>query len=245
MTNEEIYVIIDLCRSVQGVILCMRGVLMSEKVEKYVTCPKCEQQVMTEIVCSLNTENDKDARSLIFDEKIFRWKCKKCGFQTKLFHPVLYSDIKNKFMVYYIPKIERKQISDERLELEFSDLSYVKKRVVASVNSMKEKIVLFEKNIDDLTLELTKSAVSEVVAKSTSRTVHSGYFMSMDEDKLTFQYFVGSDRRSYIQTISKEVFHRSSEIVKKYFSRENQKPGFLNINDVWAKEALKKYKSNK
>ncbi len=218
---------------------------MSEKVEKYVTCPKCAQQCLSELICSVNTENDPAVRQAIFEDKFFRWKCKKCGFQTKLMHPLLYSDIKNQFMVYYIPKVERRQIVDERLEMEFSDLSYIKKRVVADVNSLKEKIVLLENKMDDMAVELTKNAVSEVVAKSTSRTVHSGYFMDMDKDNnaMTFQYFVGSDRRPYIQSIRLEVYNRSLGIVKKYFSGENKKSGFLNINDVWAKEVLKKYKN--
>ena len=218
---------------------------MSEKIEKYVPCPKCAQQSSVELLCSVKTENDTDIRSAIFDETFFRWKCKKCGFQTKLLHPLLYNDVKNQFMVYYIPKVERRQISDEKLELEFSDLSYIKKRVVPDINSMKEKIVLFENNIDDMAVEITKSAVSEIVAKSTSRTVHSGYFMDMDKEKnaMTFQYFVGGDRRPYIQTIRLEVYNRSVGIVKKYFLKENKKAGFLNIDSFWAKEALRKYKN--
>ena len=163
-----------------------------------------------------------------------------------MIHPLLYNDVKNKFMVYLIPRIDRKKIVDEELELEFSDLSYIKKRVVPDINSMKEKIVIFENNIDDMAVELTKSAVSEVVAKSTSRSVHSGYFMDMDTDKntITFQYFVGGDHRSYIQTIRLEVYNRSMRIVKKYFSRENKKTGFLNINSSWAENALRKYKNS-
>lgn len=220
--------------------------LMSEKIQKYVPCPKCMQQSSVELTCSVNTENDPDIRKVIMDETFFRWKCKKCGFQKNLLHPLLYNDVKNQFMVYYIPKVERRQISDEKLEQEFADLPYIKRRVVPDINSMKEKIVLFENNIDDMAVEITKSAVSEVVAKSTSKSVHSGYFMDMDKDKnsMTFQYFIGGSRQPYIQTIRLEVYHRSVGIVKKYFPKENKKAGFLNIDSFWAKEALRKYKNS-
>ncbi len=218
---------------------------MSEKILRYVPCPKCSQQSECEIICSINPINEPKARQLIFDESIFRWKCPKCGFRTKMMHPLLYNDIENKFMVYYIPKVERRQLADEKTEKEFSELSYIKKRVVPDINSMREKIILFENNINDMAVELTKFAVSEVVAKSTGLTVYEGYFTDMDKEKntISFQFFVGSDRRSYLQTTRLEVYNRSLDIIKKYFPNEEKRSGFLNINKIWAKNALIKYKN--
>lgn len=220
---------------------------MSEKLIKSITCPKCSQQSETEIICSVNTITTPSARELIFNENIFRWKCPKCGFRKKLMHPLLYNDIENKFMIYYIPKVERSQVADEKLEMEFSDLSYINKRIVPDLNTMKEKIVLFEKGINDMALELTKLAVSEVVAKSTGLTVYAGYFSDMNKEKnsISFQFFVGTNFRSYMQTTRLEVYNRSLEIVKKYFPNEQKRSGFLNINQNWAKNALQKYKNSK
>ena len=87
---------------------------MAETVSKYVQCPKCEQQSMTEILISGNTVQDKYLRELIFDEKVFRWKCKKCGFSSRYQHPLLYSDIERGFMVYYIPNVERMRVADRK-----------------------------------------------------------------------------------------------------------------------------------
>lgn len=220
---------------------------MSEKLTRYIPCPKCSQQSETEILCSLNTVTEPNAHRFIFDESIFRWKCPKCGFRKKMLHPLLYNDINNKFMIYYIPKVERRQIADEKIEKDFSDLSYIKKRIVPDTNSMKEKIILFENGINDMAIELTKFAVSEVVAKSTGLSVSAGYFSSMDNEQnsIGFQFFVGSDCRSYLQTTRLEVYNRSLEIVQKYFPNENKQNGFLNIDRNWAKDALRKYKNSK
>lgn len=220
---------------------------MSEKLNRYIPCPKCSQQSDTEIVCSMNTVSNPDIRKLVFEENIFRWKCPKCGFRKKLMHPFLYNDIENKFMIYYIPNVERRQLADDKTEKEFSELSYIKKRIVSDTNTMKEKIVIFEKGINDMAIELTKYAVSEVVAKSTGLSVSAGYFTDMDTEKNTvsFQFFVGADSRSYLQTTRLEVYNRSLDIVKKYFSNEEKRSGFLNIDRVWAKDALQKYKNSK
>ena len=113
---------------------------MSEIISKYVTCPKCEQKSMTDFVCSMNTVSEPKFRDKIFDESFFKWKCAKCGFTSPLMHPLLYSDLKNRFMVYYIPNVDRSQIVDEKLEKEFADLSDIKKtRKILKIQIMREK----------------------------------------------------------------------------------------------------------
>lgn len=219
---------------------------MSEIISKYVGCPMCGEKTMTEIICSVNTESDKDIREKIFDESFFRWKCVKCGFENKMQHPLLYSDLKNSFMVYFIPKVERSRIYDEKLEREFADLSYIKKRVVPTINAMKEKISLFENKYDDLAVELAKLAVAEVVAKSTGQNVYEGYCNSIDKEdnSITFQFFLGADHRSFLQTTRYDVYNRSLSIVREHFPDTDRKKGFLNIDKAWASEALRRYKGS-
>lgn len=220
---------------------------MSEKLKRFIPCPKCTQQSETEIICSANTLNEPNIRQNIFNESIFDWKCPKCGFKKKLLHPFLYNDVKNKFMIYYIPKVERNHLVDEKIEKEFSELSYIKKRIVPNINSLKEKIAVFEKGINDMALELTKYAVAEVVAKSTKMSVSEGYFTDMDKEKnlVGFQFFLGSEHSPYLQTTRLEVYTHSLQIIKKYFSKEEKRNGFLNIDRNWAENALKKYKNTK
>ena len=196
---------------------------MSEIISKYVNCPKCEQRSMIDFVCSVNTEEQPKTREAIFNESFFRWKCVKCGFS-----------------------VERSQIVDEKLEQEFEELNDIKKRVVPSINAMKEKITLFEGGYNDLAVELSKLAVAEVVAKSTGQNVYEGYCTAVDksENSITFQFFLGGGRHSYIQTTRYDVYHRSLGIVKEYFSGVDSKKGFLNINQAWAQEALKRYKNS-
>ncbi len=220
---------------------------MPRNVSKYVVCPKCQQQTLTEIVISGNTVDDTSLRKMIFSEDIFRWKCKKCGFSSKYQHPLLYNDIRGKFMVYYIPQVERLRVVDAKLENEFPELSDIKRRVVPDINAMKEKITVLESGINDMALELTKLAVSEIVSKETNHTVYSGYFTDMNEEEntISFQFFVGGDKRSYIQSTRLEVYRHSLEMVRKKFAREERQQGFLNIGKQWAKNALDTYRGSR
>lgn len=219
---------------------------MSETVTKRILCPKCQQESPTNIMISANTIDDADIRKTVFDETPFRWKCKKCGFSSRYQHPFLYSDIRRKFMIYYIPQVEREKVVDLKLEEEFTDMKSFRKRIVPDINALKEKIIVFETELDDLAIELTKLAVSEVVAKETGHNVYSGYYTHMDGEKnsISFQFFVGGNKRSYIQSTRLEVYKRSQDIIRQKFSNENSKPGFLNIGREWAKKALEIYKKS-
>jgi len=219
--------------------------MMSEKILKTVECPKCSEKSDAEIICSVNEKYMPDMKKSVLSDRFFRWKCPRCSFETQLLHPLLYNDIENGFMVYYIPMTKRRVLADEKIEGEFSDLSDVKKRLVSNVSELKEKIAVFGENADDMAMELSKYAVERIVEKTSAQTVYEGYFLDMNkaENTVSFQFFVGSEKRPYIQTTRLEVYRRSLEIVKNYFYDTDKQDGFIKIDREWAKEAFKIYKS--
>ncbi len=220
---------------------------MSEKVKRNITCPKCGNIKENTLLCSVNASSLNDAHKQIFEDKFFEWTCEKCGETRQLLHPLLYNDIKRRTMVYYIPNVDRRQLVDDRLETEFSELSDVKKRVVPTVNALKEKLYIFDLGLNDMAVELTKLAVAELVAKSRKLHVTEGYLSAYDEEANTigFEFFVGDTGKPFLQSTRIEVYKRSLEIVETYFANEDDRQGFLAIDRRWAREALAQYRKIK
>lgn len=143
---------------------------MSEnKTVKAVVCPMCGELGKAEIYTSVNVVKNKSCRGRVLDGSLFAWTCPSCGYNARLTYPILYNDMKNRFMVYLIPKIDRFQLWDKELEDKYSNLRNISKRVVSDFNSFKEKIFIFESRLDDMAVELTKVAISQTVSKKARR----------------------------------------------------------------------------
>ena len=201
---------------------------MSEKIIKTVTCPKCSEKSDVKLICSANSKSVPNIRKSVLSDSFFKWKCPKCNFRKQLLHPLLYNDIENQFMVYYIPQTKKRFLADEKIESEYADLSDIKKRLVSNVSEL-----------------LAKHAVARIVEKTANQKIAEGYFLEMnqEENTVSFQFFVGAEKRPYIQTTRLEVYHRSLELVKKHFADIDEHDGFIKIDSEWAKEAFRIYKS--
>ena len=219
---------------------------MSNTEMKKISCPKCNHDNEVKIFKTVNATTDPQFREQLLAGKLFGFRCENCGHIATLRYPVLYNDMKNRFMVYYIPEIEREKITDESLEAEYSDLGDVTRRIVGSFNELKEKIHIFESGLDDRAIEIAKIALNDVVSKRTGETVTGGYFSkySVEEGSIGFTFFVGEDNEHLVQTTRIEIYNKSVEIADVYDNDKSSR-SFLLINRDWARNALYKYKKSK
>ena len=158
---------------------------MSEKIMKTVTCPKCSEKSDVKLICSANSKSVPNIRKSVLSDSFFKWKCPKCSFEKQLLHPLLYNDLENRFMVYYIPQTKKRFLADEKIENEYPDLSDIKKRLVSNVSELKEKIAILDSRHDDMAMELAKHAVARIVEKTASQKIAEGYFLEMDQEENT------------------------------------------------------------
>ena len=219
---------------------------MSEnKVNKAVVCPKCGEMNKAEIYTGVNVTKHKEYRGRVLSGSLFEWNCPSCGYNARLAYPTLYNDMKNRFMVYLIPKIERFQLCDKELEEKYSNLRNITKRVVPNLNSFKEKIFIFESGLDDMAIELTKVAISQTVSKKLGGIeVKEGYLSMYDRESNTmgFTYFTGKDRKPYVQTARLEIYGKSKDIVENFAVKDKKLRGFLKSDREWAENILYRYK---
>ena len=222
--------------------------MAENKVNKAVVCPMCGELGKAEIFTSVNVAKNKEYRAKVLNGELFAWTCPSCGYNARLTYPILYNDMKHRFMVYLIPKIERFQLCDKELEEKYSNLRNISKRVVSDFNSFKEKIFIFESRLDDMAVELTKVAISQTVSKKLGGVeVHDGYLSMYDRESNTmgFTYFTGDERTPYVQTARLEIYGKSKDIVERFAVKDKRLKGFIKIDSEWAENILYRYKRAK
>ena len=109
-----------------------------KKITKAIVCPMCGEMSKADVYTSINPSVTKGVRRRALDGELFAWKCPSCGYSARLTYPILYNDMKNRFMVYFIPKIDHFQLCDNELEEKYSNLRNISKRIVPTFNSFKE-----------------------------------------------------------------------------------------------------------
>ena len=222
---------------------------MSEnKTVKAVVCPMCGELGKAEIYTSVNVVKNKSCRGRVLDGSLFAWTCPSCGYNARLTYPILYNDMKNRFMVYLIPKIDRFQLWDKELEDKYSNLRNISKRVVADFNAFKEKIFIFESGLDDMAIELTQAVISQTVSKKLGGVeVKEGYLSMYDRESNTmgFTYFTGEEMTPFVQTARLEIYGKSKEIVEQFAVKDKKLKGFIKVDGEWADNILYRYKRAK
>ena len=219
---------------------------MSEnKTNKAVVCPMCGNLGKAEIYTSVNVVKNKKYRERVLDGSLFAWTCPSCKYNARLTYPILYNDMKNRFMVYLIPKIDRFQLWDKELEEKYANLRNISKRVVSDFNSFKERIFVFESGLDDMAVELTKAVISQTVSKKLGgAAVREGYLSMYDRENNTmgFTFFTGEEMTPYVQTARLEIYGKSKEIVEQFAVKDKKLKGFIKIDAEWADNILYRYK---
>lgn len=223
------------------------GDYMSNVISKEVACPNCNEITNAHLYISVNATNDPQFREELLSENLLKWKCENCGYEGRFTYPLLYNDMKRRFMIYLIPQIDRFQIEDRELEDDYRNLKGIKKRITPDFNSFKEKVFIFESGLDDMAVELTKLAISETVAKKHDlKRVEEGYLSMYNRETNTmgFTFFVGENHEPYVQSARLEVYMRSAQIASEYGQNDKKLSGFIKIDREWAENTLFRYKRN-
>lgn len=218
---------------------------MSNVISKEVTCPKCGHTSWEHLYISINATNDPQFKDELLSGRMLTYCCEKCGYQARLTYPLLYNDMKRRFMVYLIPQIDRFQLEDRALENDYRNLKGINKRITSDFNSLKEKIFVFESGLDDMAVELTKYAISEMVAKKRDvGRVSEGYLTIYDRENNTigFTFFVGENSEPFVQSARLEIYRKSMKIVNAICANDKKLSGFIKIDREWAENTLFRYK---
>lgn len=218
---------------------------MSNVISKEVSCPKCSHTGSAHLYISINATNDPQFRDDLLSGKLLDYSCPNCGYQGRYTYPLLYNDMKRRFMVYLIPEIDRFQLEDRSLEEDYRNLKGIRKRLAADFNALKEKIFIFESGLDDMAVELTKYAIAAMIAKKHDLSNVSEGFLSMynrETNTIGFTYFIGENNEPFVQSARLEIYRKSLKIVEAICGNDKKLSGFIKIDREWAENTLFRYK---
>ena len=168
---------------------------MSMFKSKIIICPKCNNENKVVVWKSITVDENLEIKEQIKNEKLFEIKCEKCGEYFDLEYNFLYHDATNEFMVWYFPwgkynlKAEEKKLN-EKIKIKLYD----NLRIVDSKIALKEKIYIFEDNLNDIVIEIIKRVILEKMEESNVRIFYlekkNGllYFSLSNNISATFPY---------------------------------------------------------
>lgn len=124
-----------------------------------VICPECGHEQDIKICPAVNVTTDPDMRAKVLSGELFLFKCDKCGFEGLAGFPFIYEDKQTNggFLIYMEPGCEDRVVGIEMPDIA-DQIVYrdVPMRLVTEINSLKEKIFIFEAGLDDRVMELFK-----------------------------------------------------------------------------------------
>lgn len=126
---------------------------------KNLVCQKCNNTFDQLIFHNINVTNDPEFKRMIFNDTFFKSECPHCKNIFDHLYPILYHDMIQKYMLYFLPPTY--YINEESLNEKFSDITDISKRVVHTLNDLKEKILIFDLGLSDFAINLLKILILE------------------------------------------------------------------------------------
>lgn len=216
---------------------------MSTQIKRELICPKCRAAAENQLWAGITADESPEIREKILGETFFDYKCPKCGYAARFLYPCLYHDKKLGFMVYFVPEGAGENPNPDGICEKFPQLSGIKKRLVNSPESLKEKVLIFEAGLDDLAVELLKLAMADVLKNKYGKKAEESYFCYADsqENKIGFSFFLEGVAEPIRRRTKMDAYEKTLEIAEQAgFSDGGD---FLTVDADFAKKVFSEYKA--
>lgn len=220
-----------------------------------IKCQQCGEQYQFNVCSVINLQKDKDLYEPLFSLDLFKHKCEKCGYINVVQYDMMVVDNYKKYMIFlfgpqrmsffkdsvdkYIKSLQESN-SQEFIVLK-ETIQHT--RVVNSINDLKEKLLIFDYDLNDKIIELIKRGLytNKLIDQTEFPYI---LFNGLEQDKISFVCIGGNDN-----TVTKEI-GVSIEFYNKILDTLGQKIkefkqlDFPLIDKKWAINLTEKVKQN-
>ena len=160
---------------------------MSRMHFREVKCTECGNIGKFTIWDSINVNSESKTKQEVKNLEFFKYICPNCGKSFQIEYVTVYNDVKNNFMIYYVPD-GKKEVVRKIENINVPEKVGEKARIVFSKDDLLEKISIFEANLNDILIELIKPFVINKIEESgiEKAKAETLYFLRYKDDKITF-----------------------------------------------------------
>ncbi len=214
--------------------------------EENVKCPYCGHPKQFMTYENIDLDIEPEAKQKILNEDIFRYECEECGKTSLLAFPCVVSDLKKGYVVSLLAQYsdEQKKAMDEDLKKALPGEEAHKfarayqRRIVGSINELKEKIVIFDNGFDDRVIEILKLLCVSEVAEEIARQTLSEVRFNLNEEGGMFLILIFIDRDPGVIEINMDMYDKVRRIFAGEIKDATPEEGLAEIDPFWAKELI-------
>ena len=208
---------------------------MATIVKKEHRCPECGKIFQVSMHATVLPGEHPELRKSILSETFFSFTCPNCGYQADMVYPVLYHDREAGYMIYLSAHPE--PALSQKVPQELSD---VRKRVVRNQKELKEKILIFDAELDDTAIEIVKLAVLDIIAKKYGDENARAFFQSANEETVDFAVLYTNYTDPVIQSAGVSLYRQAQELLEK--AQWQEKNRFLKVDQTLARSLISQAK---
>lgn len=208
---------------------------MSTELEKEIICPQCGESQKYKLYTSISVQDNPELKEQVMLETLFDWRCRRCNYFAQMAYPFVFTDTQNGYVICFSPGGNAESVEPT------GEFAHMRKRFVKNLAEMKEKIHIFDAGLDDVALELVKSALCGIIKNSyNAQRVHA-YFSRENEGELEFAIFLPGKTDPVYHSTKTEVYGQSQEVLRTLDFQEPK--GFSTVDARLAKQILEEYQN--
>lgn len=208
---------------------------MSTEITKDIICPQCGMKQPYGLFSSINVAQNPELKQLLLKEELFDWRCKRCNYFANMAYPFIYTDPDKKLTVCFVPAGTKSTVDSSGIMPGF------KKREVKNLAELKEKILIFDANLNDVAVELVKSALTEILKEGYKVSRLHAYFSRENEGQLEFAVFLPGKNDALYHSTEMKVYTQSEEVLRTLDYRDGE--GFIVVDKKLATRILEDYQN--